>query len=721
MPIEERENSVLTKLKAMAELLWLRVRIPLGVVCLYFLLAMSLMGPIASDEIIAGAPDHANHAALIVQARMAMEEGQFPLRVTPWQYDQERYPEFQFYSPLPYEVGGSIYKYITPNNPYAAYKITMLLFITLGGVYMCRTARFLTGSMAASLLAGAAYVVSPYLIINVLMRGTLTEVVAQGIMPATLYYCLRCGFGRRWRSVLSATLWLVFLATSHFITFVFATVSLGVLFGVLGMLRVKRFLRLPKLAVAYLLTCVILAYWLAPVLLISKVMNVVDHLLDPMDWTFLTPLSSLLGPASAMSEPQPGRSSTPDLNPAVGWPILAAVGTMVALMLFQRRSIPKSRGGFLIMPLLCMFVLTLFSIWSPVDFWKYLPKVFGVVQFSYRLLTFVMWSGALLLAFALCTLFRRSLDIRHVAVGLVILGWASSSYVHTLARSQLTPADVIAKPDVGYARTAYLVKATQMFPLPFGCVGQLPTQNGWLAADQELPIFCPDQADATLRIQGRLPEDVFKGPITLAALVDGVQVSVNRVNPGPFNLAIYVPIPASDRQAGKPFRLSFRSDSPVVLRDGQGRILKQFALYCQSIAFDNNGMIPATAIEGSRIQKGTITICKAGLDRDATVQLPVMYYPQMLEVKVDGKNAESFPTTSTVSGDIVLAGLNLSAGMHEITVEFRGMAWANYLSVAGCIIFLLLALGNGLLRWKQRSCRDLLLCKTSEAARGAGE
>lgn len=717
MLVEERENSVLKKLMAMADVLWIRVRAPLGVVCLYFLLAMSLMGPIASDEIVAGAPDHANHAALIVQARMAMDEGQFPLRITPWQYDRQRYPEFQFYSPLPYEVGGLIYKYIVPNNPYSAYKITMLLFITLGGVYMCRTARYLTGSMSASLLAGAAYVVSPYLIINVLMRGTLTEVVAQGIMPASLYYSLRCVFSRRWRSVLWATLWLVFLAASHFITFVFATVFLGVLLGAIGILRIRRFVRLPRLALAYLLACVMLAYWLAPVLLISKFMNVVDHLLDPMDWTFLTPLSSLLGPASAMSEPQPGRSSTVDLNPAVGWPILAAVCSLVSLMVFQRKGIPKSRGGFLIIPLLCMFVLALFAIWSPVDFWKHLPKVFGVVQFSYRLLTFVMWSGALLLAFALCALFGRSLDIRYVAVGLVLLGWASSSYIHTLARAQLTPEDIKARPDVGYARTAYLVKASQMFPMPFGCVGQLPTQGGWLAAEQELPIFCPDQFAVVLRIQGRLPEDVFKGPITLATLVDGVPVGSNRVNPGPFDLAITVPIPASDRQAGKPFRLSFRSDNPVVLRDGQGRVVKQFALFCQSIAFDNREMIPAAALEGGRVQKGTVTSCKASLDRDAIVQLPVMYYPRMLEVLVDGKKTESFPTTSTVSGEIVLAGVNLPAGTHEICVEFRGMPWANYLSVAGWILFLLMALGGGILRWRKRPERNLLLW----AHRGAGE
>jgi hypothetical protein len=85
---------------------------------LYLLLALGLLAPMASNGVLPAALDHANHTASIVQAKMALDEGQFPLKVAPFEHDHMRYPLFQFYSNTPYLIGGLIYKYVTPRNPW---------------------------------------------------------------------------------------------------------------------------------------------------------------------------------------------------------------------------------------------------------------------------------------------------------------------------------------------------------------------------------------------------------------------------------------------------------------------------------------------------------------------------------------------------------------------------------------------------------------------------
>ncbi len=708
----QRKTQTFTKFRLIMEAVWARWRNPLGVLCLYLLLAMSLMGPIASDDIVASAPDHANHTAIIVQARQAMEEGQFPLRVAPWQYDGRRYPAFQFYSTLPYMVGVLIYKFIT-NNPYAAYKMAMVFFAVLGGVYTYRCARYLTGQRGAALLAGAAYVLSPYLIANLLIRGAFTELAAQGVLPAAIYYGLRCCAGRRWQQVMMAGLWLSLLAATHIITFLFGSFFLGVIFLMLAVRRVKRFRRLLRVGAAYVIVCVLMMYFLAPMLTLKKDVYIQSRIgtSTPATFNWLTPMSAMIGPFSASAEPQPGRTTTPDLNPAVGWPVFIVMIAMVILLISQRSKVRACRGSFLIVPLLCVFVLALFAAWSPFDFWAYLPQPFLVAQFSYRLLTHVMWAGALLLAFTMYAMFKGKVDARHVMVGMVILGTASGSCIHTLKRANVSVEDLKQRPDIGSGADDYLLDWTKFSPFAFDHIKQLPVslpiQDNWLPADQVVSILCPSQPSALLRMQGLLPQEYFKSPVTLFTMVNGVQVSADKLSPGPFTLSVTVPIPPESRAAGKPFRLSFFSDGPLNVKDGAGNVVCRYVGRVFSMAFDGVNMVPASQIERNRHQRGPTTVCPVNLSYASTVQLPVLYYPNVLEVEVDGKEARCFPT---LDGVFLLIGVDLPAGFHEITVRFSGLAWANYLSLAGWVILLALILGSVPSRWIRGIMSDLARC-----------
>jgi hypothetical protein len=54
------------------------LRSNLPVVAVYGVLAIALLAPMASNSIVPSEPDHANHVAMIVQGKLALEEGQFP-------------------------------------------------------------------------------------------------------------------------------------------------------------------------------------------------------------------------------------------------------------------------------------------------------------------------------------------------------------------------------------------------------------------------------------------------------------------------------------------------------------------------------------------------------------------------------------------------------------------------------------------------------------------
>ena len=240
----------------------------LAAALIFALMAFGLLAPMASNTVIPEVPDHdhVNHIGIIVQARQAMEEGQFPLRIAPYEHAGFRYPLFQFYSPLVYTAGGAIYQWITPDNPFAAYKILLWLALVMGGFSLYRTASFLTGSRPAALVAGAMYMTAPYLLSNVHARGALTEVMAQGLLPVTLYCSLRA-FDGSWRSIwlpLAAIAWAALVLT-HTITFLCSAMFIGLLILIIGVDRRGIAVGVWRVGVALALGCLLAMYHLGPV------------------------------------------------------------------------------------------------------------------------------------------------------------------------------------------------------------------------------------------------------------------------------------------------------------------------------------------------------------------------------------------------------------------------------------------------------------------------
>src|SRR5260370_32200053 len=94
-----------------------------------------------------GAQDLAKHVSVIVEARNALAEGQFPVRVAPNQNRGERYAIFQFYGNLPYTAGGLLFP--AGGNPYDALKVVGGLARALGRVFTFRRALWRTPPFCA--------------------------------------------------------------------------------------------------------------------------------------------------------------------------------------------------------------------------------------------------------------------------------------------------------------------------------------------------------------------------------------------------------------------------------------------------------------------------------------------------------------------------------------------------------------------------------------------
>ncbi|MFM7578499.1 MAG: hypothetical protein ACKO5Q_16385, partial [Microcystaceae cyanobacterium] len=256
--------------------------------------ALAWMAPMASSKVIFSINDHTSHIGYIAQARMALEEGQFPIRVAPLEDFGLRYPGFQFYSQLPYTLGGIIYKFLTPSNPYDAYKIMLWLALWVGGIFIYRLSLWLTRSPIAAILGSVAYMSAPYFLNNIHARGAFTEAIAQGILPIVLYYVIQVFYQPRLSNLIFSALAWFALGTTHLITFVYSTLLIGFL-GLILILKTPITdwkVRLKPVGISYLGGWLLGLYFLAPVILESGSLSIRKQInaINPFNTNWMTTL-----------------------------------------------------------------------------------------------------------------------------------------------------------------------------------------------------------------------------------------------------------------------------------------------------------------------------------------------------------------------------------------------------------------------------------------------
>jgi hypothetical protein len=428
-----------------------RLRLPVNgdVLGLYLILAIGLLGPLASDTSLPVAADHGNHTAFIVEARHALEEGQLPLRVAPFAQGRLRYPLFQFYSQTPYVLAGAIYKYLTPDNPWLALKMSYLGGLWLAGFFVFRVGQLLGFDRATSVLTGVVYITAPYVLINIHARGAYTEAFAQSILPVLAYSSIRLIQRRQPVDVLMASLSWFILGTSHLITFVFGTLFYLLLVACLLTFRCIKLGSAAILAAACGLGWGLSAFQWYPAATIAPLrIHQVMAAGSVFETRWLTPLPSLLSLTSNPPEPLgTGRLNTFFLHPAIGVPILVGV---VGVTYLHRLLANRSEVWIC----LALFSVAFFGTWSPVDFWRVLPGQFQVVQFTYRLMMFTTAFGTILFGY-FASVYRRRDDSPGFLTSLVMLVLLAGSYLPMLPQNNRSLSALISTPVANYNADAY--------------------------------------------------------------------------------------------------------------------------------------------------------------------------------------------------------------------------------------------------------------------------
>ena len=672
----------------------------LSIFIFFAFLATALIAPIASDTVIPSLADYINNLAAIIQAKIALAEGQFPLRVAPLEQMGFRYPYYQFYSPSSFTFAALVYQWLTPNNPLIAFKITIWCALVLGGVYMYRLAYWLVRSRSAGLIASVVYLTAPYYIIVVNHLGNLNEAIALGLLPMVVYYTFqRYFYPTRDIILLQVAFSWYLLITTHVITFVYTSFFVGLLLLGVTLRNNRHWSHLFRTGIAYALGCLLAMWFIAPIAMLEKYFVMSDTFSNAAHFTDFSPLLSYLFFPAASFNAEVNNSALLSIHPSIGWPILIAVAIACYAFLNKYHSANK-RADYWLPFLLMIFFIAFFLVWSPINIMRWLPKILLVGQYSWRLLGQVIWVGALLFAWALCWLFKNRLDYRHIVAGTLLIVLTATAWFPPIINSTMKLTQFIKNPLLIYNQNGYAInfnKNTQFVDHIDSMLLYSLMERGTLQLDTQYIMPYSLLKIATnpfISLQGNILNNLDKQVLT--AEVNGSTVAAYRMKPGPFRWDI--PLVAISEKIGKGTDLviQFRSSIPKI----KPPLIVPITRVMLSGFLANSEKLDVQHVMPNCHQQKTITHCKIWPSTTThLLELPVLYYPKLLTIKLNGHYVSY---QSVLYQNYLIAAVTPELGkMNIIDIEFHGLQWANQVSlVAWCLgmIVLLLEAGRVLLR-----------------------
>jgi hypothetical protein len=661
----------------------------LALTALFAVVATGLMAPLASNAFVPDFMDLPGHIAAAWQARLALDEGQFPLRVAPLEREGRRYAMFQLYGQLPYTAAAVLQKFAlpdTPEAPYVALKAVVWASLLLGGLYMFQLARYLGARDAASLVAGVAYMAAPYLLVNLHARGAMAEGIAQGLLPVALYQLLRFVAGGGRRRFAKATLAATAVLLTHLITFAYSLAAAGLLILLLSRARiVRRLLRGAAVAAGTLLLC---WYFVAPILALRGSLGVASGARGFMaHFVWLTPIPSLLAPSSVPPVPTGAMGLHPFIHPALG--LVSVAGALLAAALWLRLvPAPPTRALRRFAPsLLLVFALGLLLAWSPVDVWSHLPDIFSLAQFTYRQITLTMWSGALLLALALGAVLPRGHGTLAGAAGCTLVLMASGPYLTSaLPWKGHEPFQHIRRPtyrDTDGAAPYSLRLDRALLARPDTLVELVPP--GSAPFEQTMELLRRLQATPSrLHVGGKLSPALAASGVDLTLRADGETLAAMHLDGAAAGRSVPITPPASlpDRLATRLEWAALSPAGPVAAAD----LASLRAVIAPADRPFGRVHAPDEAAPGHASvnvfqRRGDAFTLRATADDEALLLLPLEYYPSLLDVRLDDARVPYSPY-ATPAGE-VLAAIRLPPGKHRAYARFSGHRAANAISLAG--------------------------------------
>lgn len=671
-------------------------RIKILLFLLFASLAALILGPLASNQDIPANIDFLNHFAGIIQAKIALTAGQFPLRIALQGYGAWPYPVFQFYSPTSYMFSGFIYQWLPQANPFIAYKMTIACALTLGGIYMYRCAYWLVKSSPAAILASIAYLLSPYYLIVIYHLGAFNEAIALGMLPVVWYYALQQYYSRfDYKTLLLSSFAWYLLATIHLITFIATTFFIFLFFIVITCKQPPYWKNLIKVGVGFLYGCLLAIWFLGPVTLLGKYL-IITHTFSYI-FKFFPHITDLLAPYANFSlgfVAQNGMGhSISQIHPTIGLPILIAVGLSLTLF-FNKKSFNLNRDYDLLTPLLILFMIAFLLVWSPVNFWQWLPKSFWVFQYTWRFLGQIMWIGAMLLALTLNWVFNKKIDkIYCVLLGALILVSSGSWLLFPINKfyavsdvslnklptilNELLPLD------------SYLLNAKK-FP-QFIDIADRFFLNALSSSQNSFELTLkPIVISPTLIHSGAAPFVLLNGylpkPIEISVFLNGINIAKRELQEK-FSWKIPLPVDKKEHSMVIQFQTThIKSPGKTILKS----IPPEFKVVVGGL-INPEKILDLNQVKDHCQQQNDTTVCQIKVPTTIhLIELPIYYYPGLLSITLNDK---LIPYFSVFYDDKVIAGIVAAPGeLNTIKIQFRGFLWANFLSSAAWQLWLLFLL-----------------------------
>lgn len=671
-------------------------------VILVMLIALGILAPIASNDFMPNITDFANHSGLIAQAKKSLFSGDFPLRVASWQHNGYQYPEFQFYSPLPFTISAIVYGLFVSFNVYLALKVMYWLILVFAGIYTYRMGCLITRTKEIGILMAVSYILSPYFLINILARSAFTEAFAQGLIPFCLFYSFK--FLKEEQSVKNFLLlslsWFL-IATSHLITYLNFSIFIMLLLLGMWLLKIQSFKKIVWYGFSYLYSILLSSWYIVPVILFGNKLNINHDISKLIDSNWLTPLSELFSFQSVSMMPLPGNGLLQSqIYPSLGWIfIISFIGVWYGLST-QIKDVRNFDKKFAYL-LMCLFCFAIILTWSPINFWFFLPKFFQLSQFSYRFLTQTMWIGSLLFGIFLY-LYLKGKSILHVFCIVLFILNSNGSWIHTLfSRDDIRPSSIVTFPDIGYGANDYLYN-TKHSSIQFTNI-QLPLKysDGWLILDKTVYLdsqFFMNNPDLNLHIEG---VNVLKKSVKLMIYVDDKLINKIIIPVGDFNLDIPVNI-TKIRNWDSSYQMKLKlMTSRYFIPNESSVSQRHLSLKVDSLYFKNAALSHYHALNAEQTQKHCYlkkinhqTLCLLDIPIDiAVLQLPILYYPKMLYIELDGVPIHQ-NYFSSVCGSYQCATIYIQPGKHSIRFKFSGINWSNWLSFASWFFYIILIIKN---------------------------
>lgn len=650
---------------------------------LFAFIAILALLPLASNIELPFNGDFYHHLIAISQAKMALLQGQFPLRVFPSFHYEWLYPNFQFYGTTTYTIAGFLNIFIAPNNPLIAFKITLACAIVFGGIYMYRLANVFLQSTMAAILSSICFVLSPYLLLLMNHLAAFNEAVALLFLPATIYYTLqRYYFPQKILYFMACSFFWYLLATTHLITFVLSSFFVG-LFFILITCHTLKWVKLLDTGIAYAFGVALALWHLAPIFLFADHLSIQDSFQDSGAF-FVKSLSivQLLSPVGHIAEIL--KTTKLDLNtiilmnPNMGLPILLGVAISI-FALFKKIKIQQPIDAVL-PALLFLFLFAFFLAWTPFNFWKWLPNSFQFMQYPHRILGQCVWLGALLFGFAIRFIFAKKLNLQSTAAMILLIILSSSYWLFEHQYKIYYPLQIARLKEFN---TDYLMDIKQNSKLN-SLIDNMEFESN-VSLNQLKSAGLKPQPFTTfyMVLKGyiaNIPKNEKENAIGF--FINGELMKTHPLKLGPLFLSD--PVGPTEQMQIMTYKIV----------DKNKKIVKKPEIQIPIEYLSLRGLIHLKTVLSvkevkpyCRAQKNTVH-CELNVRKQMTMlELPVFYFPEMLAITVNGK---SVSYRSVFYHKYLVAAIIPTAGKNVIDITFTGLVWANYLSLFFWGIWLLI-------------------------------